>query len=242
MSDIVVFLQDVISNLHLICDPACHSDLSSSIRCCVMSFPYWWLITWFVTRVVQQVSLVEQELFTFPGTWVHPRLIVGIMVILSFADHCSSSCRFSFGHCVVCPSTYDFWLSLWLCYLQTCLIRYGLITNALKTWYLNMMSSEPVFTRAFYSRSKDVCKYTIHWGHFLERRYDTDSLQSLLSQHLLYYEREFLVFTRRFAYSHGSFIRILKINYCPFLLKFFHEKVVIILLSKLSILSVPDEG
>ena len=105
-----------------------------------------------------------------------------------------------------------------------------------------MMSSEPVFTRAFYSRSKDVCKYTIHWGHFLERRYDTDSLQSLQAQLLLYCEGEFLVFTiRRFAYSYGNFIGILKINYCP-LLRFFHEKVVIIWFSNLLILSVPDEG
>ena len=170
-----------------------------------------------------------------------PPFISGDRGAQSFADHCSSSWPFSFGHCAVCPSTYDFWLPL--CYLQTFRIRYGLITNALKTWYFKMMSSEPVFTRAFYSRSKDICKYTIHWGHFLERRYDTDSLQSLLSQLFLYYEGEFLVFTiRRFAYSYGSLIGILKINYCPFLLKFFHEKVVIIWLSKLSILSVPDEG
>jgi hypothetical protein len=174
MPDIVVFLQDVISNLHLICDHACHSHLStSSIRYCVVSFPYWWLITWFVTRVMRRVSLVEQELFTFRV----PEFISGVRGAQSFANHCSSSCPFSFGHCAVCPLTYGFWLPL--CYLQTCRIRYGLITNALKTWYFTMMSSEPVFTRAFYSRSKDVCKYTIHWGHFLERRYDTDSLQSL---------------------------------------------------------------
>ena len=34
-------------------------------------------------------------------------------------DRCLSCCTFSFGHCVVCPSIYGFWLPL--CYLQTLL-------------------------------------------------------------------------------------------------------------------------
>jgi hypothetical protein len=35
--------------------------------------------------------------------------------------HCLSFCPFSFGHCVVCPSIYGFWLPLWI--LQTLLIE-----------------------------------------------------------------------------------------------------------------------
>jgi hypothetical protein len=37
-----------------------------------------------------------------------------------FVDRCWSFCPFTFGHCVVCPSSnYGFWLPLW--YLQTLL-------------------------------------------------------------------------------------------------------------------------
>jgi hypothetical protein len=36
-------------------------------------------------------------------------------------------CPFSFGHCVVCPSIYGFWLPLW--YLQTLLQQNPLLLN-----------------------------------------------------------------------------------------------------------------
>ena len=35
----------------------------------------------------------------------------------------------SFGHCIVCPSIYGFWLPLW--YLQTCLAIYTVFTHLL---------------------------------------------------------------------------------------------------------------
>jgi len=88
------------------------------------SVPHAWLITGFVTRLIQ-VPLVEQELLTLPEHLRSPRIFSGVRVILSlglcvcFVDRCLSFCTFSFGYCVVCSSRYGFWLSLW--YLQTLL-------------------------------------------------------------------------------------------------------------------------
>jgi hypothetical protein len=43
-----------------------------------------------------------------------------LVLCVCFVDRCLSFCPFSFGHCVVCPSSiYGFWLPLW--YLQTLL-------------------------------------------------------------------------------------------------------------------------
>jgi hypothetical protein len=48
--------------------------------------------------------------------------------VVCFVDRCLSFCTFSFGHCVVCPSSiYGFWLPLW--YLQTLLGRVQLSTG-----------------------------------------------------------------------------------------------------------------
>jgi len=44
-----------------------------------------------------------------------PRVFSGVRVA-RFVDYCLSFCLFSFGHCIVCPSIYRFWLS-W--YFQT---------------------------------------------------------------------------------------------------------------------------
>ena len=40
--------------------------------------------------------------------------------VLYFVDHCLSFCPFSFGHCIACPSIYDFRQPFW--HLQTFLI------------------------------------------------------------------------------------------------------------------------
>jgi len=48
---------------------------------------------------------------------------IASMVRGCFVDRCVSFCPFSFGHCVVCPSNYGFWLPL--CYLQTLLTYYS---------------------------------------------------------------------------------------------------------------------
>ena len=90
-------------------------------------FPHSWLIMDFVTRLIRPVSVVEQELLTLPnhlssspvfgGVRVNPSLVLCVC----FVDRCLSFCLFSFGYCVVCPSSiYGFWLPLW--YLQTLLI------------------------------------------------------------------------------------------------------------------------
>ena len=45
------------------------------------SFPHSWLITGFVTRLTWRMPLVEQELLPFRSTWVHPRFLVGFMLL-----------------------------------------------------------------------------------------------------------------------------------------------------------------
>ena len=70
-------------------------------------------------RLTRRVSLVEQELFTLPEHLSSPLVLSGVLVARSlvlcvcFVDRCWSFCPFSFGHCVVCPSIYEFWLPLW---------------------------------------------------------------------------------------------------------------------------------
>jgi len=52
---------------------------------------------------------------------VHPRCLVGFVLLECFVDRCLSFCTFSSGHCVVCSSSiYGFWLPLW--YFQTLLV------------------------------------------------------------------------------------------------------------------------
>jgi len=92
-------------------------------------FPHSWLITGLVTRLTRRVSLVEQELLTFPEHLCSPPVFSGVrdtrflvLLYVCFVDRCLSSCTFSFGHCVVFSSSiYGFWLPFW--YLQTLLKR-----------------------------------------------------------------------------------------------------------------------
>jgi hypothetical protein len=93
------------------------------------SIPFSWFITGFVTRLIQRVPLVEQErqeLFILPKHLSSPRFFVGLGVTRSLVlcvcvvDRCLSFSPFSFGHCVLCPSSiYGFWLSLW--YFMQCI-------------------------------------------------------------------------------------------------------------------------
>jgi hypothetical protein len=46
-----------------------------------LSFPYSWLITWFVTRLTRRRPLVEQELLTLRSTWIHPQFLVRFMLL-----------------------------------------------------------------------------------------------------------------------------------------------------------------
>jgi hypothetical protein len=74
-------------------------------------FPHSWLFTGFVTRLTRRVSLVEQELPTFPEHLRSPTIFSGVRVTRSlvlcvcFVDRCLSFCPFSFGHCIVCPTS-----------------------------------------------------------------------------------------------------------------------------------------
>jgi hypothetical protein len=54
--------------------------------------------------------------FTAGFKWGSCYLIFRFMCMF-LENRCLFFCPFSFGHCVVCPSIYGFWLQLW--YLQT---------------------------------------------------------------------------------------------------------------------------
>ena len=75
-----------------------------------------------VTRLTRRVPLVEQELFILLEHMRSPPVFSGVRVTRSlvlcvcFVDRCLSLCPLSFGHCVVCPSIYIFWLPIW--YIQ----------------------------------------------------------------------------------------------------------------------------
>ena len=72
---------------------------------------FWYLsMTSLITR---WVPLVEQELPTLTEHLSY--------FFLLFCRSLFVLCTFSFGHCVVCPLIYGFWLPLW--YLQTFLIE-----------------------------------------------------------------------------------------------------------------------
>jgi hypothetical protein len=60
--------------------------------------------------------LVEQEPITIPASLSSSRILMGVrsaqslVFVYYFVDGCLSFCLFCFGHCVVCPSIYSFWL------------------------------------------------------------------------------------------------------------------------------------
>ena len=93
----------------------------------------WWLITGFVIRLTPRVPLVKQELLTLmehlssppppPPVLSGVRVTRSLVLCICFVNRCLFFCTFSFGHCVVFPSSIDgFWLHLW--YLQTLLIMW----------------------------------------------------------------------------------------------------------------------
>ena len=55
-----------------------------------------------------------------PVILIHTQILVGFAFLnLSFFVHCFAELCSIFGHCIVCPSNFIFWLPLW--YLQTML-------------------------------------------------------------------------------------------------------------------------
>ena len=101
------------------------------------SFPHSWCITGFVARVTRRLPLVEQELITLPehlsssSVVSEVRVNRSLLFVQCFVDRCLSFCPFSFGYCVVCHSTYRFWLPLW--YLQAFLWSYWKISMVIHT-------------------------------------------------------------------------------------------------------------
>jgi len=68
-------------------------------------------------RVCNKSNTTGATCLSFRSTWVHPRFLVGCMVLDLFVEHCLSFCLLSFGHGIVCSSSiYCFWLLLW-CHL-----------------------------------------------------------------------------------------------------------------------------
>ena len=59
------------------------------------------------------MSLVEQELLTLPELLSSPTVFSGVrftrllVLCACFVAGCLSFCPFSFGHCVICPSSID---------------------------------------------------------------------------------------------------------------------------------------
>ena len=92
------------------------------------SFSHSWIIIGFVSRLTRRVSLVDQELLTFPEHLSSPPVLSGVRVTRSLVLCVWIVDRFlSFCHCVVCPSIYGFWLPRW--YLQTLLTTIAPITH-----------------------------------------------------------------------------------------------------------------
>ena len=80
----------------------------------------------------------EQVTGTAYPSWVFSEVrdTRSLVLYVCFVDRCLSFCPFSFGHCVVCPSSiYGFWLPIW--YLQT-LLTFNKMMYAL--YQINMLS------------------------------------------------------------------------------------------------------
>jgi hypothetical protein len=76
------------------------------------SFPYSWLITWFVTRITRRVLLLDQELITLPehlsSTPVYSgvRVTRSLVLYVCFVDFCLSLCNI-FIWLLCCLSFFD---------------------------------------------------------------------------------------------------------------------------------------
>ena len=110
----------------------CHCNVCPSIYC--FWLPLWYLQTCVMVMIGQivhhHVLYTNKMLYWLQRNfdrchWVPPvvsgvRGTWSLVLYVCFVDHCWSFCPFSFGHCVVCPSSiYGFRLPCW--YLQTLL-------------------------------------------------------------------------------------------------------------------------
>ena len=109
------------------------------------------------------MPLVEQELLTF---WEHPssppvfsgvRINRSLVLYVCFVDRCLSFCTFSFGHCVVCPSSiYGFWLPLW--HLQTLLED---ATGVMRIRQQHSLTKNPEWTQVL----RKTNQFLLHYAH-----------------------------------------------------------------------------
>ena len=75
------------------------------------SFLHSLLITGLVARVTRLLPLVEH--LSSPPVFSKVRVTQSLVLCVCFVDRCLSFYTFTFGHCVVCPSSmYGFWLPL----------------------------------------------------------------------------------------------------------------------------------
>ena len=81
---------------------------------------------------------------------IRVRVTRSIVLCVCFVYRCLSICPFSFGHCVVCPSIYGFWLPLW--YLQT------LLTYTLRNFHQETLSWI-VCEKTSFQKSHDFVHY-----------------------------------------------------------------------------------
>jgi hypothetical protein len=84
-------------------------------------------LVWYMAlrMIVVSTNCAEKELLILTAPMSSPLVFSGgacwsifsFLYRKCFLDHWLFLCPFSFGHCIICPSIYDSWLSLW--YLKT---------------------------------------------------------------------------------------------------------------------------
>ena len=75
-------------------------------------------------QIISNISYNHPEHLSSPPVFNGVRVTRSLVLCVCFVDRCLSFCTFSFGHCIVYPSSiYGLWLPLW--YLQNLL------------WYIN---------------------------------------------------------------------------------------------------------
>jgi hypothetical protein len=70
-----------------------------------MAKRYQWLLLWYLLAIVLSVHWVTSSDYYFGIFWPLCCLSIELRLLITTL--------ISFGHCVVCPLSYDFWLLLW---------------------------------------------------------------------------------------------------------------------------------
>ena len=116
-----------------------------------------------------------------------------------FVDNCLPSCSFSFGHCVICPSSiYEFWLILWY-----------LLLNLMSTFLFKL------FLQLLQMEHKSFIYWIQKTMSFLNNclsslPFTTSNLQTFLSSIIIvvsikYVILKLLTFSVRFVFTKFSF-------------------------------------